>query len=112
PYELSGGMLQRVMIAIAMSSNPDVLFADEPTTALDPVNQRHVMDELVQLCRTSGTALVIVTHDLGVIAEWADDVAVIHNGRMIESGDALQIFDKPRHPYTQLLLSRQSGWPC
>ncbi|MBW5446100.1 ATP-binding cassette domain-containing protein [Cohnella sp. CFH 77786] len=109
PYQLSGGMLQRVMIAIALSSGPDVLFADEPTTALDLASQRHVLGELEQLCRSEGTALVIVTHDLGVIAELADEVAVIHRGRIVESAGVYQLFDRPQHPYTKLLLETRIG---
>lgn len=109
PYQLSGGMLQRVMIAIALSASPDVLFADEPTTALDLVSQRHVLGELEQLCRSEGTALVLVTHDLGVVAELADEVSVMHRGRIVESAEVFQLFDRPRHPYTQLLLEKQFG---
>ncbi|WP_248925864.1 ABC transporter ATP-binding protein [Paenibacillus hamazuiensis] len=109
PYQLSGGMLQRVMIAIALSASPDVLFADEPTTALDLASQRHVLGELEQLCRSEGTALVIVTHDLGVIAELADEVSVMFQGRIVESSEVFQLFDRPQHPYTKVLLEKQIG---
>lgn len=106
PYQLSGGMLQRVMIAIALSGGPDVLFADEPTTALDMVSQLHVLRELEELCRAEGTALVIVTHDLGVIAELADEAAVMLRGEIVETADVRRLFDHPRHPYTKLLMNR------
>ncbi|MDF2659317.1 MAG: ddpD [Paenibacillus sp.] len=109
PYQLSGGMLQRVMIAIALSAGPDVLFADEPTTALDLASQRHVLTELEQLCRLEGTALVIVTHDLGVIAELADEVAVMRQGRIVETAEVFRLFNDAQHPYTKQLLERQIG---
>jgi ABC-type dipeptide/oligopeptide/nickel transport system ATPase component len=100
-------MLQRVMIAIAMAGNPDVLFADEPTTALDTGSQIHVLSELGALCRTAGTALVIVTHDMGVIAELADDVTVMYRGENVETADVQQLFNNPRHAYSQLLVNKR-----
>lgn len=105
PFQLSGGMLQRVMIAIAMAVRPDVLIADEPTTALDTGSQLLVLHELGELCRNAGTALIIVTHDLDVIAELADDVAVIYQGEIVETASVHQLFNNPVHPYAHLLVN-------
>ncbi|MDF2959520.1 MAG: hypothetical protein K0S39_1255 [Paenibacillus sp.] len=106
-FQLSGGMLQRVMIAIAMAAKPDILIADEPTTALDAGNQKHVLRELDRFRSSNHAAVIVVTHDLGVIAELADEVAVMRRGEIVEYASVRQLFNSPEHPYTkQLLLSR------
>jgi peptide/nickel transport system ATP-binding protein len=105
PHELSGGQLQRVMIAMAISCNPDVLIADEPTTALDVTVQATILDLLRELRDNRGMSMIFITHDLGVIAEIADTVAVMYQGKIVESGDVWQIFSNPQHPYTKSLLA-------
>ena len=105
PHELSGGQLQRVMIAMAISSNPTLLIADEPTTALDVTVQATILDLLRQLCRTRQMSLVFITHDLGVIAELVDTVAVMYQGKIVESGKIEDIFAQPKHPYSKGLLA-------
>lgn len=105
PHELSGGQLQRVMIAIAISCNPTLLIADEPTTALDVTVQAAILDLLRDLCRARDMSLIFITHDLGVIAEIADLVAVMYRGKIVESGTIKQIFYRPQHPYTKGLLA-------
>jgi peptide/nickel transport system ATP-binding protein len=105
PHELSGGQLQRVMIAMAISCNPDILIADEPTTALDVTVQATILDLLRELRDNRGMSLIFITHDLGVIAEIADTVAVMYQGKIVESGDVWQIFSEPKHPYTKGLLA-------
>lgn len=104
PHQISGGMAQRVLIAIAISCDPDVLIADEPTTALDVTVQAEVLDLLRQLQAENGMAIVIVTHDFGVVADMCDRVAVMRHGDLIEHGATIDIFDAPRHPYTRSLL--------
>jgi peptide/nickel transport system ATP-binding protein len=104
PHELSGGMRQRAMIAMALANEPRVLIADEPTTALDVTVQAQILELLARLRRELGMALVIITHDLGVIAETADRVAVMYAGRIIEEADADALFARPEHPYTWGLL--------
>ncbi|MFM1814081.1 MAG: hypothetical protein RLZ98_776 [Pseudomonadota bacterium] len=104
PHELSGGMNQRIMIAMAMACRPKVLIADEPTTALDVTIQAQILDLIRQLQEETGMALVLVTHDLGVVAEMADEVGVMYMGRIVESGPVASIFLNPRHPYTRGLL--------
>lgn len=103
-HELSGGMRQRVMIAMALSCNPKLLIADEPTTALDVTTQAQILDLLRLLQQDMGMAIMYITHDLGVIAEMADDVAVMYLGKEIEFADVDSIFYQPAHPYTQALL--------
>ncbi len=103
-FELSGGLRQRAMIAVALSCNPRLLIADEPTTALDVTTQAQILDLLRDLQKQRGMALILITHNLGVIAEMADDVAVMYLGRVVEEGPVDDIFHNPRHPYTRALL--------
>ncbi|MEO1560005.1 MAG: ABC transporter ATP-binding protein, partial [Cyanobacteria bacterium J06632_19] len=105
PHQLSGGQLQRVMIAMAISCNPLLLIADEPTTALDVTVQATIVDLLGELQQKRDMAMIFITHDLGLIAEIADKVAVMYKGRVVEQGDAAQIFTNPQHPYTKGLLA-------
>ncbi|MFC0408459.1 ABC transporter ATP-binding protein [Roseomonas elaeocarpi] len=105
PFELSGGMCQRVMIATALVARPLVLVADEPTTALDVTIQAQILDLLRNLAAERGTAIVLITHDMGVVADVADRVAVMYAGRIAESGPTGELFRAPRHPYTALLLA-------
>lgn len=105
PHELSGGMLQRAMIAGALAGEPRVLIADEPTTALDASMQEQVLDVLADLQARLGLALLLITHDIGVVAKMADDVAVMYAGRIVEHGPARRVLDAPEHPYTQGLLA-------
>jgi peptide/nickel transport system ATP-binding protein len=105
PHELSGGQLQRVMIAIAISCNPTLLIADEPTTALDVTVQATILDLLRELRDSRGMAMIFITHDLGIIAEIADSVAVMYQGEIVEKGDILDIFTQAKHPYTKGLLA-------
>ena len=104
PHQLSGGMRQRVMIAMALACRPRLLIADEPTTALDVTVQAQILDLLRELQAETGMAMVLITHDLGVVAEMADEVAVMYAGRVVERGDAAELFDDPQHPYTIGLL--------
>ena len=104
PHQLSGGMRQRVMIAMALACNPEVLIADEPTTALDVTIQAQILDLMRELQETFGTAIVLITHDMGVVAENADRVVVMYAGRKVEEADAAELFDNPGHPYTKGLL--------
>ena len=105
PHELSGGLRQRVMIAMALSCRPDVLIADEPTTALDVTVQAQIFDLLAEIQEKTGAAIILITHDMGVIAETAQHVAVMYAGRKIEEGPVREIIDHPRHPYTKGLIS-------
>ncbi|MDT3396961.1 ABC transporter ATP-binding protein [Streptomyces sp. B1866] len=104
PHEFSGGMRQRAMIAMALVNNPELLIADEPTTALDVTVQAQILDLIRDLQKEFGSAVVIITHDLGVVAELADDILVMYAGRCVERGPAEQVFHEPRHPYTWGLL--------
>ena len=104
PFELSGGLRQRVMIAMALSCNPKILIADEPTTALDVTTQAQILDLLREIQERTKMSVVIITHDMGVIAEMADDVIVMYLGRVVESGPVDEIFHRAQHPYTQALL--------
>ncbi len=104
PHQFSGGMRQRVMIAMALSCNPKLLLADEPTTALDVTIQAQVLEILARLSRELGTAVIIITHNLGVIARYADRVNVMYAGKIVESADAMTVYGSPRHPYTVGLL--------
>ena len=105
PHELSGGMRQRVMIAMALALRPDVLIADEPTTALDVTVQGEVLELLRDLQREQGTSVILITHDMGVVAEMADRVIVMRHGRMVEEGKAADIFARPQADYTRELLA-------
>ena len=105
PFELSGGMRQRVMIAMALACRPALLIADEPTTALDVTTQANILDLIAELQKEFGMGMIFITHDLGVVAEIADTVAVVYLGRVVERGTAEDIFYNPQHPYTQALLS-------
>ena len=104
PHQLSGGMRQRVMIAIALSCEPDILIADEPTTALDVTIQAQILDLMNRLKLKKQTSIMLITHDLGVVAQVCDRVLVMYAGRVIETGGVLDIFHRPRHPYTRALL--------
>jgi peptide/nickel transport system ATP-binding protein len=104
PHQMSGGMRQRVMIAMALACAPDLLIADEPTTALDVTVQAQILDLLRELQQQTGMAIILITHDLGVVAEMADEVAVMYAGRVIERAPGAAIFDDPQHPYTLGLL--------
>jgi len=105
PHEMSGGQAQRVMIAMALALNPQLLIADEPTTALDVTIQAQIIDLMRDLRTRMGTSVILITHDLGVIAELADRVAIMYAGRIVEQSDIKAIFDKPLHPYTQGLIA-------
>ncbi|HKF72753.1 MAG TPA: ABC transporter ATP-binding protein [Stellaceae bacterium] len=104
PFQLSGGLRQRVMIAMALACEPRILIADEPTTALDVTTQAQILDLLRRLQRERGLAIILITHDMGVIAEMADEVVVMYLGRVVERGPVDQIFHAPKHPYTKALL--------
>ena len=105
PHQLSGGMRQRVVIAIALACNPDLLIADEPTTALDVTIQAQILELIKDLQADMGMSVIMITHDLGVIAETCDDVVVMYAGKIAETGTVFDIFDRPSHPYTQGLLA-------
>jgi peptide/nickel transport system ATP-binding protein len=104
PHQFSGGMRQRVMIAMALVNDPDLLIADEPTTALDVTTQAQILELMNRLQREFGSAIIIITHDLGVVAETADDVVVMYAARIAEQGPVDEIFKRPHHPYTWGLL--------
>ena len=105
PHELSGGMRQRVLIAIAFACKPRLIIADEPTTALDVTVQRQILRLLQELQQNSGTAVLFITHDLGVVSKICDEVHVMHGGRILESAPVAQLFQRPEHPYTRALMS-------
>ncbi|MCY3656022.1 MAG: ABC transporter ATP-binding protein, partial [Chloroflexi bacterium] len=105
PHQFSGGMRQRVMIAMALSCNPKLLLADEPTTALDVTIQAQILELMAQLSRDLGTAVVIITHNLGVVSRYADRVNVMYAGQIVESGSTIDIFKNPKHPYTVGLMA-------
>jgi oligopeptide/dipeptide ABC transporter ATP-binding protein len=104
PHQLSGGMRQRVMIAMALSCDPKLLIADEPTTALDVTIQAQILDLMREVQESFGTAIVLITHDMGVVAENADRVVVMYAGRKVEEASAKELFENPGHPYTKGLL--------
>ncbi|ARC35644.1 ABC transporter ATP-binding protein [Paracoccus yeei] len=105
PHQMSGGQCQRVMIAMAIATNPRLLIADEPTTALDVTIQKQILDLLMDLQEQTGMALILITHDMGVVAETADRVQVQYKGKKMEEADVLSLFQAPKHPYTRALLS-------
>lgn len=105
PHQLSGGMSQRVMIAMAMSCNPELLIADEPTTALDVTIQAQILELMKQLQKKMGMAIIMITHDLGVVADMADDIIVMYAGKIVEKGSSDDIFYHPHHPYTWALMN-------
>jgi peptide/nickel transport system ATP-binding protein len=109
PHQFSGGMRQRVMIAMALACKPDVLIADEPTTALDVTVQAQIFDLISELRERTGTAVVLITHDMGAIAEMADRVAVMYAGRIVEEGSVAEVLHAPMHPYTQGLIACAPG---
>ena len=109
PHQFSGGMRQRVMIAMALACKPDVLIADEPTTALDVTVQAQIFDLISELRERTGTAVVLITHDMGAIAEMADRVAVMYAGRIVEEGSAAEVLRAPMHPYTRGLIACAPG---
>jgi peptide/nickel transport system ATP-binding protein len=104
PHQLSGGMRQRIMIAMAMSCNPQLLIADEPTTALDVTIQAQILELMKQLQREEGMSVLLITHDLGVVAEMCDRVAVMYAGRVVEEANVFDLFESPKHPYTKGLI--------
>ena len=104
PHELSGGMAQRIMIAIALACHPDILIADEPTTALDVTIQSQILNLMTQMQLKTETAIILITHDLGVVAEMADNVLVMYCGQIVEFGDVKKVFNSPIHPYTKALM--------
>lgn len=105
PHELSGGMLQRCMIAIALVLKPDIIIADEPTTALDSINQLEVVNQFQSLKEMTGTTLILISHDLGVVQRLADSVIVMKDGEVLEQGSVTDVFNEPKHAYTQYLVS-------
>jgi peptide/nickel transport system ATP-binding protein len=105
PHELSGGMRQRVMIAMALSTEPELLIADEPTTALDVTIQAQILELMKELRGQNDMAIMLITHDLGVVAEMADEVVVMYGGKVVERSDAITIYERPHHPYTKGLLA-------
>lgn len=106
PHQFSGGMKQRVMIAIAMVNSPAILIADEPTTALDVTIQAQILDLMKSLKENNGTSIIIITHNIGIVAEMCDKIAVMYMGRIVETGTAEEILTNPKHPYTKALLNR------
>lgn len=104
PHQLSGGQLQRVMIAMAISCDPDLLIADEPTTALDVTVQKQILDLLKSLQKQLDMSILIITHDLALVSEFSDDVFVMYSGNIVENGETKKVFQNPKHPYTKLLL--------
>ncbi|MDD1418886.1 ABC transporter ATP-binding protein [Dolichospermum sp. ST_sed1] len=105
PFQMSGGMRQRVLIAISLACNPKLLIADEPTTALDVTIQAQILELMRDLQKDLGTAIILITHDLGVVAEMADDIAVMYAGKIVEKGTVFDVFDRPTHPYTHALMN-------
>ncbi|WP_077613173.1 ABC transporter ATP-binding protein [Clostridium sp. Marseille-P2415] len=109
PHQLSGGMLQRIMIGLAMSMEPDLLIADEPTTAIDAITQYEIMKEFMRIKKESGTAMIFISHDLGVISAIADQVLVMNQGNAADTGTFRQIYEQPKDPYTRLLVEKKKA---
>jgi peptide/nickel transport system ATP-binding protein len=109
PHEFSGGMRQRIVIATALLTDPEIIIADEPTTALDVTIQAEIMDLLQQLCESEHTGLILITHDLGVVSQVTEKMAVMYAGKIVESGPTDQIVGDPKHPYTQGLIKALPG---
>ena len=109
PHEFSGGMRQRIVIAIALLTDPQLIIADEPTTALDVTIQAEIMDLLQQLCESEKTGLILITHDLGVVSQVTEKIAVMYAGKIVESGPTARVIGNPRHPYTQGLIKALPG---
>ncbi|WP_392486862.1 ABC transporter ATP-binding protein [Haloimpatiens sp. FM7315] len=113
PFEISGGMLQRVVIAMAIICKPSIIIADEPTTALDVTTQAEILNLLKEITKDIGSSIILITHDLGVIAEMATKVAVMYRGRIIEESSSLEFFDNPKHPYSKgLIKSMPKNYNC
>jgi len=112
PHQLSGGMRQRVMIAMAMACRPRVLIADEPTTALDVTTQAQVLDQLTRLGQEYGTSILLITHDPGVVAQYCDRALVMLDGRIVENAGVKELFSRPQHDYTRRLLASVAGVSC
>ncbi|PIE67362.1 MAG: methionine ABC transporter ATP-binding protein [Deltaproteobacteria bacterium] len=109
PHEFSGGMRQRIVIAIALLTDPDIIIADEPTTALDVTIQAEIMELLQDLCESEKTGLILITHDLGVVSQVTENIAVMYAGKIVETGPTAQVVNAPRHPYTQGLIKALPG---
>ncbi|MDK2965662.1 ABC transporter ATP-binding protein [Lacrimispora sp.] len=109
PHQLSGGMLQRIMIGLAMSMEPDLLIADEPTTAIDAITQFEIMKEFIRIKKESDTAMIFISHDLGVISAVSDEVLVLNSGKMADKGTFRQIYEQPKDPYTRLLVEKKKA---
>lgn len=109
PHQLSGGMLQRIMIALALALEPELIIADEPTTALDTITQYEVVDQFIKLRKEMGTTMIFISHDLGVVRRIADDVLVMKDGEKVEEGPIEEIFTNPQHPYTQYLVNTRAA---
>jgi len=109
PHQLSGGMLQRIMIGLAMSMDPDLLIADEPTTAIDAITQFEIMKEFTRIKKESNTAMIFISHDLGVISAISDEVLVLNKGKMADQGTFRQIYEHPKDPYTRLLVEKKKA---
>lgn len=105
PHQLSGGMRQRIMIAIALACDPELLIADEPTTALDVTIQEQILGLMKKIARETGTSIIFITHDLGVVAEMVDRVIVMYSGQVVEENDVIRFFEQPKHPYSQGLIN-------
>ena len=110
PHEFSGGMRQRILIAMAILNDPALLLADEPTTALDTTTQAQILEVIKRLITERDMGLLLITHDMGVVANVADRVAVMHTGEIVETGSVTDVFDDPLHPYTRMLLASSPGW--
>jgi len=109
PHEFSGGMRQRIVVSIALLTDPDLIIADEPTTALDVTIQSEIMDLLLNLCETENMGLLLITHDLGVVSEVTEKIAVMYAGKIVESGPTARIIKNPQHPYTRGLIKALPG---